>query len=151
VTYAAEQMSVADVCHVLSAQWECQASLIDCVLWVRSSGDRNVSVPTASRPEETSTGGVQGPPIALRSAGIAVIGRDVQSWSDFANCLNRWNVVCDIREHPASRYPNLVARGPVEDLLEGFRLVGAIRWERVSGARPDGQKVRVEILPAAGQ
>jgi hypothetical protein len=151
VTHEADQASVADVCQVLAAQWECDATIVDGVVWIRPVGWQKPPVPPASCPGDTATEGPWQTLSALQSSNIAVINRGTESWKAFADCLERCNVVCDIREDPASRYPDLVARGPVEDILEGARLIGAIRWERVGATASGQRKWRIEMLSPQGQ
>jgi hypothetical protein len=150
VTHEGRQMALEDICPVLAGQLDARVGLIDGVLWIRPTGAAEI-VRAATGPAGGDEPGAaeQGAPTA--STTDVVVDRRIQSWPDFADCLSRDDVVFDIREHPGSCYPNLAARGAVEDILEGVRLLGLIRWRRMPDAPPGRSAVAIEILLPEGE
>jgi len=151
VTHTGRQMAVAAVCRVLAEQLRAQADVLDGVLWLRPAGESGEIVRSAA----TGPAGRASPGMPEREspadlAAEAVVDRRIRNWGEFVDCLNGGHVVFDISEHPGSRWPNLVARGPVEDILEGARLVGAIRWSRMPDGPPGRPAVVIEVLSPKG-
>lgn len=150
MTHSGRQMALADVCRVLAEQLGAQADVVDGVVWIRPAGAVKIVRPAASGPAGGASPGVPERDSPADLASEAVVGRRIRNWGEFLDCLNRSHVVFDIKGHPGHRWPNLVARGPVEDILEGARLVGAIRWSRMPDGPTGRQAVVIEVLSPEG-
>ena len=151
VTHTGQQMALAGVCEILAEQFGARVDVVEGVIWIRPAGVGGIVRMVASRPVGGGVASVARPVLPSVSPGEVVIDRRIRSWAEFADCLSRGNVVFDMKGRPHGRWPNLVARGPVDDILVGARLVGLFRSHRPSDAPPGPRVIAIEVLSPEGE